>query len=453
MDERAAPSIDVGEVLEDRKLGPFHALAFGLCLLTLFVDGLDYSAANVAAPAILRELNAGTGAMGIVFSMGFAGILAGSILFGWIGDKYGRKLGIVLAVLAYSLPALLTIFATSIDQLAIYRAAAGLGIGGVIPNIVALLTETAPKRYRVTFVMAVFIGYSLGNAAISQAAATLIPEFGWSSVFLVAGIAGVLLSVVLVFALPESIPFLAATNPASPRLRVLVGRAAPELNIGPDTRFTYRRPKRETQFSLMLLFDDFRRIATPIIWLAFLAESLTYMTLSAWVVVLLEKTGLAPAEASLAYSLGQLGAIAAILVVARLFDWFGPIASTLSAVVAVAAITAIGLPGLSSPAIIAIAVVAVASASAVHQSLNGMVGGFYPTIIRGNGVGYATGMGRVGAILGPLVVGYLLTNLPAQTVLVFIAAPDLVVALCCLGLARYAAAQWQIAKPARSVHS
>jgi len=257
----------------------------------------------------------------------------------------------------------------------------------------------------------------------------------------------------LAIALPESIPFLAATNPDSPRLRRLAARIAPELAIGPDTRFTYRRPKKETEFSLTLLFDGFRRIATTIIWLAFFAESLTYMTLSAWIVVLLEKTGLAPAQASFAYSLGQLGAIAAILAVARLFDRFGPIASTLSAVVAVGAITAIGLPGLSAGTIIAIAIVAVAAASATHQSLNGMVGGFYATVIRGNGIGYATGMGRVGAILGPLAAGYLMANLPAQNVLVFIAAPDLVVALCCLGLAHYAAVQWRVASPARGVHS
>ena len=107
------------------------------------------------------------------------------------------KLGAVLGVLAYSIPALLTVFASSIEQLTVFRCLAGLGIGGVIPNIVALLTETAPKRFRVTFVMAVFVGYASGNAAIGQVAAWLIPEYGWSIVFLVAGSAGLVLSVFL----------------------------------------------------------------------------------------------------------------------------------------------------------------------------------------------------------------------------------------------------------------
>lgn len=430
--------VDVGELLQERRLGSMHVLVFGLCMAILFVDGLDYSTVNVAAPALLRAFNAERSQMGIVFSMGFAGILIGSVIFGVIGDKYGRKTGAVLGVLAYSIPALLTVFATSFNELILYRCLAGLGMGGVIPNIVALLSETAPKKYRVTFVMAAFIGYSAGNAAIAQVAAWLMPEFGWQIVFAVAGVTGLLLSIVLAVFLPESIPFLAATKPDSPRLRKLVARMAPELGVSAKTRFTFRRPAKETTFSLSLLFDGYRRAATPLIWLAFLAESMTYLTLSAWLVVLLEGVGLGTTQAALAYSYAQMGAIVAILVLARLVDRFGPAAAAFSACLAVAAIAALGLPGLSPVSITAIAIAAFACGSATHQALIGMVGSFYPTIVRGNGIGYATGMGRIGAILGPGIAGYLLTRLSIPNVLLFIAAPDLVVALTCLGLARYA---------------
>jgi AAHS family 4-hydroxybenzoate transporter-like MFS transporter len=407
-------------------------------MLILFVDGLDYSAINVAAPAILKSFHAERSAMGIVFGSVFVGILIGSVIFGYIGDRYGRKLGAVLGVLAYSLPALLTVFANSVEQLTIFRCLAGLGIGGVIPNIVALLTETAPKRFRVTFVMAVFVGYASGNAAIGQVAAWLIPEYGWSIVFLVAGSAGLVLSVFLAVLLPESIPFLAATRPGSPHLRRLVARAAPELEISPDAKFVYRRPVNETQFSLKLLFSGYRRTATPIIWLAFFAESMTYLTLSAWLVVVLEQAGVAPMQAALAYSYSQLGAIVAILVLARLVDRFGPKASVLSACIAVAAIMSLGIPDLSPVLLTTNAILAIACASATHQSLIGIVGGFYPTVIRGNGVGYATGMGRFGAILGPIIAGYLLSRFPLHYALFFIAAPDLVVAAACIALDRCA---------------
>src|SRR5258705_12890621 len=219
--------IDVGELLESRKLGRFHAVAFALCFMILFVDGLDYSAANVGAPAILRAFNAERAAMGTVFGWGYFGIFIGSVVFGIVGDRYGRKVGAVLGVLAYSLPALLTPLASSLDQVTMFRFLAGIGIGGVVPNTIALLTETAPKRFRVSAVMAGFVGYSLGNAISGQVAAWLTPEFGWSVVFVVAGVAGTILSVILLLALPECIPILAATRPPGPQFRRLVAAAGP----------------------------------------------------------------------------------------------------------------------------------------------------------------------------------------------------------------------------------
>ncbi len=168
-------------------MGRFQSVTLALGILALFVNGLDYSAANVAAPAVLRAFHASRSAMGPVFGWSFFGIFLGSICLGIAGDRWGRKAGLITAVLAYSVPALLTGFAHSLGELSLYRFLAGLGIGGAVPNTIALLTETAPKRYRVTFVMAAFVGYSTGNASIAQAAAWLVPTFGWQVVFVLAG--------------------------------------------------------------------------------------------------------------------------------------------------------------------------------------------------------------------------------------------------------------------------
>jgi len=437
MDGRATREIDVGELLENRRLGPFHILVFALSFLILYVDGLDYTAINVGAPAILRAFNAERAEMGTVFGWGYFGIFLGSVVFGIIGDRYGRKVGAVLGVLAYSVPALLTPLANSLFDVTVFRFLAGIGIGGVVPNTIALLTETAPKRFRVSAVMAGFVGYSLGNATIGQVAAWLTPVFGWWIVFLVAGIAGTILSVVLIVVLPESIPFLAANRPGARELPRLAARVAPELALSQDTRFVLRRPASETKFSLNLLFSGYRRIATPLLWIAFFAESLTYMTLSAWFAVILETAGLSPTNAALVFSYSAVGSVCAILVLGRLIDRFGPKATVLTAVAAVCAISSLGASGLSPALITALAIGGLACASATHQSLNGIVGGFYPTIVRGNGVGYATGMGRISAIVGPIVVGWLFAaKLPLNEIAVFIAAPDLVVAAACVGLDR-----------------
>jgi AAHS family 4-hydroxybenzoate transporter-like MFS transporter len=427
--------IDVGTLLEERRLGAFQLQVLLLGVLILFVDGLDFSASNVGAPAIARAFNVDRSAMSVVLSSGFFGILVGSLVFGYLGDKVGRRWGAILGVLAYSIPGLFSVFAHSLTELAVLRFLTGLGMGGVVPNVIAFLTETAPKRSRVTFVMLGYVGYSLGNAAIAQVAAWFIPVFGWSIVFEVAGAVGLILSVVLVFSLPESIPYLAAKRPDDPRLPLLVARVAPETD--PNARLILRRPKSETRFTLKLLFDGYRRLATPLLWLGFFSESLTYMTLAAWFSVLLEQAGLVPTQASLVFSYAYLGAMAAIVILARLIDRFGPRAAVISAAVAAASLVYLGTPGLSPAVIAIIAIIALAFFSATHQSLNGIVGGFYPTIVRGNGVGYASGMGRAAAIIGPLIAGSLLAaKLPLQTVLAAIAAPYLVVVIVCLALDR-----------------
>ena len=371
------PAIDIAQILQTRRMGRFQLTTLALGVLALFVNGLDYSAMNVAAPAVLRSFHAGRSAMGPVFGWSFFGIFAGSILLGLAGDRYGRKPGLIIAVLAYSVPALLAASANSLEELSLYRFLAGLGIGGAVPNTIALLTETAPKRYRVTFVMAAFVGYSTGNAGIAQVAAWLIPHFGWPIVFLVAGGAGLGLSLLLAISLSESLPFLAATRPHDPVLRGLCARAAPEIILPAGARFVSGET-RTAGFSLRLLFSSYRRIATPLLWIAFFAESLTFMTYSAWLAVILEQAGLTPRMAALTFSYGAFAAVVAILLFGRLIDRFGPKATVVPALLTAISVAALGSADLPPVTLAVIAVAAMGCAAATHQSLNGIVGGFIP---------------------------------------------------------------------------
>ena len=296
--------VDVGALLEERKLNRFHALTLGLCVLILFVDGLDFSASNVGAPSIIRGLGIERSEMSFIQSSGYFGIFVGSLLFGYLGDKYGRRFGAILGVLAYSIPGLLTVFVTSYEQLAVLRFFTGLGMGGVVPNVIALLNETAPKRYRATFVMIGYVGYSMGNAVIAQVAAWFVPAFGWPVIFVVASIVGLLLCAFLLFALPELISYLTVTNPEAPQLKRLVSRLVPDQDFT-ASRFVLNRPAAEKKFSLSLLFSGYRRIATPLLWLTFFSEFLTYMTLASVLSLVLEDAGLA-AHASVDHVLIRL---------------------------------------------------------------------------------------------------------------------------------------------------
>ena len=434
MDDR---KIEVAELVENQPLGRFQLFVLGCCFLILFVDGLDYSAANVGAPAVIRAFQADKSAMGLVFGWGNFGILCGSFLFGYLGDRLGRKKGALLGVLFYSIPALLVYFATSLEALMVLRFFAGLGIGGVIPNSIALLTETAPKKYRASFVMLCLVAYSLGTFTIGQVAAWLTPIFGWWFVFVTAGAVGSVLCLLLAFVLPESIRYLALTRPDSPQLLSYVQRLAPNLAITSDTRFYLYRPEPREKFSWRQLFADNRRAATLLLWLAFFAESLTFMTFISWLAVILEGKGLAPQQAALAFSYAAGGGICALLILSRIVDRFGPMATVVTALCGIVLVAALGIEGMSATTIIWLAVVAMAFLTGTHNSLNATVGVFYPTGIRSNGVGYATGMGRLALVAGPVIAGYLLSaHLPLQQLLYLIAAPYLVVACVCFALGR-----------------
>ncbi|HWE76376.1 MAG TPA: MFS transporter [Stellaceae bacterium] len=431
----ATQNIDVAELLDGLKLGRLHVLVFTLCFIALFLDGMDFGTVLVAAPAILRDWHLQQNAMGIVFGAGNFGLLIGAVIFGKIGDRYGRRVGIIAGVLTYSLPALVTGFAGDINQLLVLRCLTALGIGGVVPNAIALLNETAPKKYRASFVIVSLIGNSLGAAGVGGLAAATIPHYGWPAVFIIVGALGLVLSLLLYAALPESIRYLTLAAPASPRLRRMIGHVAP--GIAPDAGFHLEQQKKVAKFNIGILFRGRLGAATPLLWCAYFFEALTFFTILSWSVVLLQNNGVSPAMASLAFAYGGLGSILAHLILARLVDKFGATVIALSGLLAIVALFCLGSLGLSTTMTVAMMILVITVSAGTHDSLNGIVASFYPTAIRGNGVGYASGFGRLGAIPGPVIGGFLLSaGLPFSTVMNIIAIPYVLLVIVCFMLAR-----------------
>ena len=150
------------------------------------------------------------------------------------------------------------------------------------------------------------------------------------------------------FVLPESVPYLALTATDSPLLAKSVRLALPERRDHESARYVVRRHAGGTRFALRLLFSEYRRIATPLLWAAFFAESLTYMTLTAWIAVIVEQAGLLPVQASMTFTYAYIGATIAIFVLARFIDAFGPRVSVVSAAIAMAALVFLGTPGMAA---------------------------------------------------------------------------------------------------------
>src|SRR3954466_3734459 len=171
-------TFDVQEFIDRRGLSWFQVQVFALCGLIVFIDGFDTQAIGYVAPAIVKSWHVDRAALTSVFSAGLFGLMLGALSFGPIADRFGRKPVLVLCALFFGLMSLLTPTADSVRSLAALRFLTGLGLGGAMPNAIALTTEYASKRIRATAVMIMFCGFSLGAAFGAPAAARPNPRLG-----------------------------------------------------------------------------------------------------------------------------------------------------------------------------------------------------------------------------------------------------------------------------------
>ena len=212
------PAIDLVDFIDGQPVGGFQIRLLLACAAVLFLDGFDTQAIGYVAPALAKEWGLSKGALGPVFSAGLFGLMIGALVFGPLADRVGRKKIITLSTAAVGLGALATALAQDLNTLLVIRFLTGLGLGGAMPNTVAMTSEYNPQRRRATMVMIMFCGFSIGAALGGFLAADLIPRFGWRSVFIVGGIAPLLLLPVLVWRLPESVRF---------RSRIFFGMGGP----------------------------------------------------------------------------------------------------------------------------------------------------------------------------------------------------------------------------------
>src|SRR4030088_1140375 len=228
VDGAGASLVDVAEFIDQQPVGGFEILLLLTCAAVLFVDGLDTQAIGYVAPALAREWGLSKGALGPVFSAGLFGLMIGALVFGPLADRIGRKKIIIFSTLSFGIGTLATSIIHDVDSLLAIRFLTGLGLGGAMPNAVAMTSEFSPRRRRATMVMIMFCGFSVGAALCGLLAAAMIPPLGWRSGFVVGGCAPPLLVPILALGLPESVRFLALTGRAKERVAQLLGLISPK---------------------------------------------------------------------------------------------------------------------------------------------------------------------------------------------------------------------------------
>ena len=199
--------ININNIVDEAKFRPFHWGVLIWCLLIIIFDGYDLVIYGVALPLLMQEWGLSAVQAGLLASTALFGMMFGAMSFGTLSDKLGRKKTIMICVAIFSGFTFCGAFASTPVEFGILRFLAGLGIGGVMPNVVALMTEYSPKRSRSTLVALMFSGYAIGGMTSALLGAWLVTDYGWKIMFLLAGIPFLALPLIWKF-LPESLMFL-----------------------------------------------------------------------------------------------------------------------------------------------------------------------------------------------------------------------------------------------------
>lgn len=420
--------IDVNSVVDNAKFTPFHFNVVAWCLLIILFDGYDLAINGVVLPLLMQDWGLSAVQAGMLASTALAGMMFGAMFFGSLADKIGRKKVIMICIVLFSGLTFAGGFASNPTEFAILRFLAGLGIGGVMPNLVALTSEYAPQRMRSTLVTTMFSGYAVGGVMAALLGSWFTPSFGWEIMFFIAGIPLFLLPVIWKF-LPESLAFVVKQNKQQ-QARQIVRRLAPHLTVKETTTFELNQTNTPEAANVASLFRRGRTRNTLLFWLAFFTCLLTMYALSSWLPKLMMAAGYSMDNSLMFMMVMNIGAVMGIVGGGILADRYHikPVLMVLGITGAIV----MSLMGLDSPQIVLYLLVFLAGAASIGSQmlLYSYVAQFYPLAVRSTGIGWSSAIGRMGAIVGPILIGALLgMDLPHQINFIAVGIPVLITAI------------------------
>ncbi|MDQ9873033.1 3-(3-hydroxy-phenyl)propionate transporter MhpT [Acinetobacter baumannii] len=362
-------------------------------------EGFDLQSMGVAAPRMRAEFMLDNAQMAWAFSAAILGTLPGAILGGRFADIVGRKKILIFSILLFGIMSLLTAYAANFSLLLLIRFCTGLGMGGALPMMITLASEAVPDQHKGTAVSVMYSGIPFGGLLTSVVAMALAGDAEWRHIFYIGGIAPILLIPLIMRFLPESNDYL--------QRKVQAQQTTPFFEV---------------------LFAKERRMSTIQLWISFFCTLVVLYFLLNWLPLLMGAQGLSKLQANYVQMGYNVGGILGSILMGVLLDklrmsfvikliYLGILFSlcclAISPTVALLALSAVGC-GLFI----------VGGQSALY----GLAAMYYPTEMRGTGVGAAVAIGRIGSFAGPLMAGFLLSLGQSSTIVIGSSIPVILIA-------------------------
>jgi AAHS family 4-hydroxybenzoate transporter-like MFS transporter len=404
----APPKIDITEVIDKNKIGRFQTGIFVLCGLCLIMVGFDVQALGYLAPAIIQDWKVSRPEMGAVLSAALVGILVGSLLFSMLADKFGRRPMLIIGTALFGVLTLIAAQADSPSELRILRFFGGVAMGGMMPNVVALIGEYMPQRLRVRMMILVGNGFNLGAVLAGLTSAWLVPDFGWRAVLYVGGALPLLIVLFMFAGLPESLQFMALRNKNREKLGKWLKRID-ETTPDPGKAEYVVNEHKNAGVPIVALFHDGRGLGTALIWVINFMNLLNLYFLASWSPTVVSDAGYSLRISSLAGTTLQIGGLLGTFVFAWLIGRYGfvPVLGT-SFLIGCVTIIFIGQPAIPLALLFTVIFVSGFCIVGAQGSINALSATYYPTDLRATGVGAGLGVGRFGGIVGPYLAGALM---------------------------------------------
>jgi AAHS family 4-hydroxybenzoate transporter-like MFS transporter len=397
---------NIGEILDRRNIGAFQKSTIALCTAIMFVEGMNAQLAGYVAPDLREAWKLTPSELGTFFSSVLFGLMLGGLFVAPLADRVGRRPILIGCVTLFGICSIASAFSTSIVMLDGFRFVTGLGLGGAMPNAIAMTAEYSPERRRSTMVAVVMTGFILGSVAVGLISAELVPLWGWPSVFVAGGVLALLIVPVVMIALPESVRFLALRDSGRAAATQLLKRLAPDLEVDANTRLIVEEHSA-SGVSVMTLFRDGRAYTTALLWLIYFMSLLNLYLIASWLTVHVREEGIAVGTAIIIGTMFQVGGVFGA-VFGWMIDKSGPSRAIFIAYLVGA--VAIACIGLAEANLVMLNLSVFAAGFGIiggQTAANALAAISYPTRVRSTGVGWAVGIGRAGSIVGPGLAGIL----------------------------------------------